>query len=159
MEHPVNIIKFDYDKISPITGNKSVIVTTEEEMCMESGYLSSNGMHLKNSEQIREFEAGAPSILRETRFVESSGKVWYKLLATQGNHVIYPEIYDGDPIWKVGQYRDLKENEVAGPKRLNQVISNEKVRVIDDENSMIFEEFPEAYDYFYKLINTDRNED
>ena len=50
-------MKFDYDEMSPITGNKCVLVEPNNDgslskMCMESGYTMNTNHHFKDDEDM-----------------------------------------------------------------------------------------------------------
>ena len=150
-------MKLDYDEISPITGNRSVLVEVENDsvfrFCVESGYC-----HYSNVAPV-EFESTCPEHLRDTKFFAGDAGIWYKITLNQGDVMLYPDVYDGDNVWYVGKWRGLHIDEQLNDRmmfRYEKNIAGEQVPyVFDTDLASIFEEeeFPQAYNHFNKLCN------
>ena len=61
-------INLDYDEISPVTGNKCVIIEADTEtgdehrMCMESGYVTRSSLKF-GSDAVTEYEKGCTELM------------------------------------------------------------------------------------------------
>ena len=140
--------------ISPITGNKNVFEDDGTYICMDSGYQHMEG-YLDGTEQSIEYEEMSPQILKNTRFVDSENRVWYKTIAVNPTAILYPDV---DDVWKVTTMQKVDNVENINPTLV--LIVGEDHMVIDSEHELVFGplEFEQAMDCFYKLINTAENE-
>lgn len=159
-------MKLSYDEISPITGNMSVLFEEDEsgywtKICMESGYTTQQGW-VDGDPEINAFEFACPSHVKETRFVDWSDQVWYKITLSSGDIMLYPDVYDGDSMWFVGKWRKLGDDETTDDRfiQVRKIDGKEVPYVFDSEHAEIFEEtaFPDAYDHFNKLVNEQYND-
>lgn len=156
-------MKLTYDEISPISGNKSILVEYDEgigwmKICMDTGY-STQEEWIDGSPQCEAFEFACPEHIKNTKFVDLTGQVWYKLTLCSGDVMLYSDVYDGDPMWFVGKWRDLYIDELLSDKYMiryeKNIIGGEIARVFDNKYAMIFEDtnFADAYNNFNKLVN------
>lgn len=137
-------MKLDYDYINPITGKKTVIMEGDRMLCVETGYHTFKGWNeVDKGDEI--FFDISPEPVRNSRFVDETGQIWYKIILFTDSIILQPTLYDG---WEVNQFRDLKDNEeIEG--RL-QRIQNGKVQIIDSNDAVYFHEFSEALAEFDK---------
>ena len=103
-------MKLDYDDISPITGNKSVlreydpVLKDTVKMCMESGYQTYlKAWRTDNANFLEEYESTLPVNIKETKFEDSSGNVWYKTVLQSPRVLLFP---DAD-VWCVVELVDV----------------------------------------------------
>ena len=92
----------DYDEISPITGNRTVLIEAdtstniESRICMESGYTTTDRLII-GSLAAQEYEnAGLTQFMRDMKFDdENLGTSWYpafiQMLAASSFVIIPPE--------------------------------------------------------------------
>lgn len=139
------MIKMNYDEVSPITGNKSVLVEHLPEggftkMCMDTGF-HTYSVWTPGAAELEKFEAGVPNIVKETALLDGeTGLVWYKIIMISDKSWLYPDVdAEGTEIWKVVQP------------------TGDIVHSLKNENNREFPEeaFTDALDYFYKLNNAD----
>lgn len=152
-------MKLTYDEISPITGNLSVLIEYDDDVCIkfdiESGYTTREGW-IDGTPQVEAFEFACPEHLKDTRFVDSGGQVWYKITLLAGDVMMYPDVYDGDSMWIVGKLRKLEDGELTDRFIQVREVDNKKIPyVFDTDLSTMFEgtDFQTAYDHFLKLYN------
>lgn len=135
------------------------------KFCTESGYTTQIGWRLimaENSEDIDRFESTCPDHIKDTKFEDIFGQVWYKITLTSGDIMLYPDVYDGDSMWFVGKWRKLGDDETTGDRfiQVRKIDGKEVPYVFDSERAEIFEEtaFPDAYNHFNKLVNEQYND-
>lgn len=146
-------MRLNYDARNPFTGRSTVFIEDDLRFCMETGYMTFDGLE-NDSEVNKRFESGAPPAVIEFKMVDANNMVWYPTFEVQGNIVLYPDNYDGDLVWKVGRYIFDADLEVPPYYCQYRKDGEETYRyILDDKNSVIFETFPEAYDEFNKSIN------
>lgn len=145
-------MKLDYDYINPITGKKTVIMEGDRMLCVETGYHTFKGWNeVGMGDEV--FFNSSPKSVRNSRFVDDLGQVWYKITLFTDSIVLYPTLYDG---WEVNQFRDLEEGEE--PKDKLQRIQNGKIQIIDAKNAIYFHEFVDALAEFDKRRLEQKNE-
>lgn len=140
--------------ISPITGNKCVFEEDDTYICMESGYQHMFGC-VDGSDMSIEYEDISPQIIKNTRFVDSENRVWYKTIAMTPTAILYPDVND---VWKVTTMQKADVNDIVDPTLI--LIVGDDYMTIDSEHELVFSslEFEKAMDCFYKLINTAEND-
>ena len=90
--------KTDLTEISPITGNTSVIVETddngvESRICMDSGYTTTSKYKI-GSKHIEEYEQTTAKVIKELRYEDKKlNQYWYLTTVMFTHGMIYP---DGD---------------------------------------------------------------
>lgn len=145
-----------YDKISPITQNKCVLVEFDEygvetSLCMETGY-QTYSLWLEGSDELKRFEETSPEIVLNTKFVEPSGQVWYKTTIFSNGVVLYPDKVDGVEVWKVGRFKEFVEGQTI---KFNWATMerNSKLFVLDDDGALVFgaRDFETAMVNFYEI--------
>lgn len=160
-------LNLSYQTVSPITKERTVMCELDDEgvlnqWCLKSGYMTKD-TYIDGSDLVRAFEEVSPDVISETRVLDDVKQVWYRTFLAQGDCVLYPDYYDGDPIWKVGKYVKDEVSDVPPYFCQYRKLSDDvTVRyAIDDANSSIFEDeqFPEALDALYKLINAEDDND
>lgn len=96
-------MKLDYDEISPVTGNKCVLVEALDaangiysKICIESGYYSTTYMHPTN-EALEKIEASMPDLIRDSKRTDLLGFNWYLASLNLGVVMLYPSPLNLDP--------------------------------------------------------------
>lgn len=146
---------WNYDKISPITGNKSVVceyddLHGESQLCLESGYHTDELIQ----ENIEDYTSKLPQIIKDSVFIEPSGKQWFKTMLFSKDSILVP-VADG---WEVNTYRDLNIDE---PNRFDvfrvqkNVAGSEYEQVLDPSNATHFFDFIDALNEFTKRSNNE----
>lgn len=153
-------MKLEYDEISPITGNKCVIVEGDETkgsvsyMCMESGYTTAS--HLKvGSTYVDEYESNITDLMRDAKFEEEgTGLVWYPAFIQTPIAILY---CSGDSVdqmhWEVSSVVTIDGEErkkFPVPGKDGEYFTTR----LDVENAKIYskEDFETALDEFYSLL-------
>lgn len=159
-------MKLSYDGISPFTGNMDVLIEHDDDgnwtkLCMQTGYTTQRWWTLYSEDKDR-FESVCPDHIKDTKFEDSFGNVWYKITLTSGDIMLYPDVYDGDSMWFVGKWRKLGDNERTDNRfvQVRKINGKEVPYIFDVETATMFEEtaFPDAYDHFNKLVNEQYND-
>lgn len=139
-------MKWNYDKISPITGNKSVVVSGESELCLETGYEKFTGQNLDIFLQV------APEMVRDSEVTDSLGQKWFKTMRFSPNSILVP-VSDG---WEVNTFRDLGTDEVNSfevARVQKDIIRGEYEQVLDPNQASHYLTFLEAFEEFNKRLH------
>lgn len=97
------MLRLDYDEISPITGEKTVLVEYDSllndtiKLCMKTGYQTYLNTWKADSPELMNYEMQLPSETVITKFVDSNKNVWYRI-TMQSPHVL---LYCENNTWKV----------------------------------------------------------
>ena len=140
----------EYDEISPITGNRTVLIeadpntSIESRICMESGYTTSEKLKIGSQESIDYENAGLTQFMRDMKYNdESLGTVWYPAFIQMQGTMLYCERLEASSntlIWKVACVIDI-----IGEERLKYPIPGKENEYytsrLDVENAMTFEKF------------------
>lgn len=158
------MLRLQYDEISPITGNKSVLIEEDSfsgdivKLCMETGYQTyENSWKVSNEEIIANLENQFPYQVVDTRFVDhSTNNIWYKTFLISPNVILYP---DGN-LWKVSYLTELDPGNgipIQVPHLPGQMVT----KFLDEENATAFEEkkFEDALFEFQRRITEKRLRD
>jgi len=141
-------MNWDYDKKSPITGNKSVMVEDDTELCLESGYQFDGSIQT----WWQEYEEKCPDIIKDSVFIDSDARRWYKSMLFSRDSLLVP-VENG---WEVNTFRDLYVDELENGARYEMMreimtADNRKlIEVLDPNQARHFIEFIEALDEFTK---------
>jgi len=140
----------DYDEISPITGNKSVLVeadpTTgvESRICMESGYTTTEKLKIGSQEALDYESAGLSEFMKAVKYVDDKlGTIWYPAFIQMEGAMLYCErvnLNSNTLEWKVAQVITLNDKEKLNypiPGKDNEYFTSR----LDVENALIFEKF------------------
>ena len=162
-------LKLDYDEISPVTGNKCVIVEADEEtgeehrMCMESGYITRTTFTTESTECML-YEQGCSALMIKIRMLDNNlGTVWYPTFMQMPGAMMYVEgngSVPSDYNWSVA-----KVIPIVGEDRLNYpVVGKEReyhTTRLDVDNAAKFKgnEFELALESFYEFKKNINNED
>ena len=90
----MNLLKAEYDEVSPITGNTCVLVEAMDSgmnsyICMESGYVTNEYFKI-GSDIIEQHEQSLSQLMREVKHNdETRGLVWYPAYMQFENMVLY----------------------------------------------------------------------
>ena len=163
-----NNINLDYDEISPVTGNKCVIVEAdpktgeEHRMCMESGFVTRTGLVFESAECTKH-EAKCTELMKKLQLVDMNlNSVWYPTFMQMPGGMLYcdgngasPEDYK----WKVA-----KVVPIIGEERLQYPIPGKEKEYytskLDVDNAQNFgaHDFEKALDTFYQVIRESQND-
>lgn len=156
-------MKLDYDAISPFTGNKSVLIEPDLisghaiATCMDTGYYTYN-VWKDGSEFVERFEETCPQIVKDTKFIDSDGLVWYKTVGMCPSCALYPALGEDEILWKVSKLRDVLVGEEP-ESNLTLIIPIDEqqavTKILDENTTVTFKEleFKDAMDYFFKIGN------
>ena len=140
-------MKFNYDEISPITGNKCVLVevdanNNQHKMCMESGYTCNSQHHFKNDEDMAAIiEDKMPDFIVQSKVIDDLGFHWYLAHITTPYGSLYPiPSSDTEYSWVVNPVID-------GQLRMDSIVKYES------------NQFEDALDGLTQLLNQERNKE
>ena len=110
-------MNLEYDDISPITGNKCVLIEADENtniesrICMESGYTTNERLKI-NSKQLSEYEQTITEFMREMKHVDIDlGCVWYPTFISLPGGMVYCESENDDLVWKAAPIVEMDHKE------------------------------------------------
>lgn len=108
-------MKMEYDDISPMTGNKCVVVETENDiqsfLCFETGFTTTSEL-IKGSDVQNEFESHVTELMKSLKFEdEKTNLVWYPVFMQMPDRMLYTDGTDKKWNWKVAYVVDIKEDE------------------------------------------------
>ena len=102
-------MKIDYDGISPITGNKCVVVEADEKaniqsyLCMESGYTTTDQL-TKEGSYIEQHESNLTDLMLDVKYEdEETDLVWYPTFMQMPGAMLYPDGTVNNLKWKVAK--------------------------------------------------------
>jgi hypothetical protein len=147
----------NYDEVSPITGNRSVIIeadpTTniESRICMESGYTTTDQLIIGSQAAVDYENAGLTQFMRDVKYDdENLGTSWYPAFIQMEKSMLYCERVSNastELCWKVARVVPI-----IGDEKLKYPVPGKEgeyfsVR-LDVENAIIFSkhQFKEALD-------------
>jgi len=156
----------NYDEISPITGNQSVLIeadpTTgiESRICMESGYTTTERLKIGSQEAIDYENSGITQFMCDMKYSdESLGTIWYPAFIQMQSAMLYCERVDNasnELIWKVARVINL-----FGDDRLKYPVPDKENEYytsrLDVENAHTFTKFKfkDALDQCYTYAKED----
>ena len=157
-------INVEFDEISPITGNKSVLIEAdpktgeESKICLESGYTTRDHWTVDEegelSETLKEYETKITELMIDSKYIDGEGSVWYLANMVTPGVILYP----------IGESATRFEWEVAmviriwGDERLKYPIPGKEgeyyTKRVDMENAKRFHKnsFAEALNEFYSIV-------
>jgi len=140
----------DYDEISPLTGNKSVLVEAdpntgiESRICMESGYTTTENLKIGSQDVIDYENSGITQFMCNVKYTDDSlGTVWYPSFIQMQGTMLYCEREQDTTntlIWKVARVINITENEKLKypvPGKENEYYTSR----LDVENALTFKKF------------------
>ena len=152
-------INFDYDDISPITGNKCVLEEASpydysvSYLCMESGFTSHESLS-EGSEFQKKYEKALTELMLSCKIIDENNRAWYPTFMQLPGAMLYCE---GETIsswnWKVAQIIPI-----IGDERLNYPIvgtENEyHTSKLDVENAKTYDKnnFKDALEELYAIV-------
>ena len=160
-------MNLEYDAISPITGNKCVLIeadeTTNQEsrICMETGYTTKDIWKI-DSKVVNMYEQRISQLMIDTKYIDKElDQVWYLASMTTPTTVLYPVGNDNTNY----HFEVAKIISIDGEERLNYPVPGKDgeyyTSKLDTENAFPFakNEFAIAMDKFYSIITEEVNED
>lgn len=155
-------MKSNYDEISPITQNLSVLVEQDDatgltsKICMDSGY-TTNSFLIDGSDTLSKLESSIAKVAFNFRVIDSTRNVWIPCMQATDTASIYPipdDVDDTTFMWQVTPIKKLTEDEsrkYPDPNNIGKYLEN----YIDFENSVNFPKgkFTEAFKYFVNVSN------
>lgn len=125
MEDQKELFNSGGDEISPITGNKSVVVDQDpatgliSKLCLESGY-TTNSFLIDGSKTMQDLETQLPKIARDLKVVDQLGWVWIPMMQNTEKAVIYPFGTKEEWVWQVsplsvGDVVEKEDDETFNP--------------------------------------------
>lgn len=156
----------DYDELSPITGNRSVLIEAdtatniESRICMESGYTTKDTL-LIGSQAAMDYESmGMTEFMKAVKYDdENLGTVWYPAFIQMQHAMLYCERVDASSntlVWKVAQVKEIDAKlrlQYPIPGKDNEYYTSR----LDVENALTFEklQFKAALDQCYAYAKGD----
>jgi len=140
----------EYDEISPITGNRRVLIEADPDtginsrICMESGYTTSEKLIIGSQDVLDYESAGMTEFMKAVKYSdEELGTVWYPAFIQMQGSMLYCERVNSNTnvlVWKVAQVIPLNDKE-----KLNYPIPGTDTEYyssrLDVENAATFDKF------------------
>ena len=155
-----------YDEISPITNNRSVLIEPDpntgidSRICMESGYTTTDRLIIGSQPTLDYEAAGLSEFMKSMKYEdELLGTTWYPAFIQMQNTMLYCERKtetSNEIIWKVA-----KVVNIIGDDRLQFPVPGKDGEYytsrLDVENALTFEkfQFKAALDQCYSYATTD----
>ncbi len=130
-----------YDEVSPITGNRCVLIEEDGEkmdylkLCMESGYHTYQLKWLADSDVIELVEKSLPPNIIDSKHVDENNNVWYKMMLITPFLVLMPE---GDDEWTLYTLKDGNPDEDEIVMAIAGEGDNVIYRALDKETRQVF---------------------
>ena len=159
-------MKLEYDAISPITGNKCVLIeadtqsNTESYICMESGF-STHEKLVQDSEFQKQYEDKCTELMLSCKFIDDDKKAWYPTFMRLPGGMLYAEGPSKDNWnWKVAKIIPLVGEERKKYPIVGQTGSYHESK-LDVENANQYDntDFQLALDELYNIVRETYNED
>lgn len=153
----------EYDSISPVTGNKTVV---EEQIgddvykvCMETGYATYRDAW-KDPEILEKVILTMPDYVVDACIIDDTGGHWFPVLIIGHENVLYPIKTDDKILWAVVNLIELQEDEsIEGLQLIKLPNENEQLVdfKLDVDNAKIFQlsQFSQAMNEFYSNQNNE----
>ena len=166
INNPSNI-QLEYDAISPLTGNRCVIVEADENtniesyICMESGYTTLDNLKI-GSDTSKEYEKSLTQLMIDARYEDNlSGLVWYPSFMQMPGSMLYCIGDTPDELkWQVARTVPIigeERKQYPIPGRVDEYYTSK----LDVENAKTYGkyDFKDALDDLYSIIKEEDNED
>jgi len=152
-------MKLEYDSISPITGNKCVLIEADERtnleslLCMESGFTSYKKLE-EGSEFQKKYEEHLTDLMRSCKVIDDDNLAWYPIFMQLPGGMLYSEgISKNDWKWKVARVVLLNEEE----QKEYPIIGKEgeyHTSRLDVDNAITYDNnnFQQALDELYNIV-------
>jgi len=158
-EIPINTSKAEYDEISPITGELSVLVEDDpatgltSKLCMQSGYTTNEAM-ISGSAQHQHFLATTPKLLHDLSTIDENGLVWFPITIYTEHGIFFPDGTDVDNwIWRIApivNVLDEEKEQYPVPNKPGEFY--ERRLAIDKSIWYDSQEFDQAFAKFYDIL-------
>ena len=155
----------DYDEVSPVTGNKCVLVeadqktNTESYLCMESGFTSHEKL-IEGSDFQNSYETRCTDLMRSCKLIDEDKKAWYPTFMQLPNAMLYAEGKSAEKWnWKVSQIVKIE-----GDERLKYPVPGKEGEYytsrLDVENGKTYDkvDFDGALNELYSIVKGENNE-
>jgi len=139
-------MNIEYDEISPITGNKCVLVEADENtniesrICMESGY-TTNGRLKIDHDDIAKYELTITEFMRAKKHIDNElGCIWYPTFINIPNGMVYCESDNDTLVWKTAPVVEMSKEERLQypiPSKEGEYFSSR----LDVENAKTYDKF------------------
>ena len=157
--------QLEYDRKSPITGNKCVIEEANEHdnsesyLCMESGFTSHENL-IDESEFREKYEMHLTALMLECKVVDEDNRAWYPTFMQMPGGMLYAEGESNSKWnWRVAQIIPI-----IGDERLNYPIPGKEneyhTSKLDVDNALTYNknDFESALDELYSIVKEIYNE-
>jgi len=152
-------MNLDYDDISPITGNKCVVIeadpgaNVQSYLCMESGYTTTD-MLTKDGTYIEKHEEQLTELMLDAKYEdEETGLIWYPTFMQMPGGMLYPDGTVNNLKWKVA-----KVVPIFGDERLQYPIPGRDGEYftskldVDNANTYNTNDFKQALEELYDIV-------
>jgi hypothetical protein len=149
----------DYDEISPITGNKCVVVEADpganiqSYLCMESGYTTTDQL-INDGTYIEKHEEQLTELMLDAKYIDTeTNLVWYPTFMQMPGGMLYPDGDSSNIKWKVA-----KIIPIFGDERLKYPVPGKDGEFftsrldVDNANSYNSDDFKSALEELYDIV-------
>jgi uncharacterized protein YlzI (FlbEa/FlbD family) len=116
---------------------------------MDSGYQHLERYTSANPELCEQIESTYPEIIRDSKFIDDKGRVWYKIIIMTSSLVLHPV---SETHWAITSFKPIEDYQNI-PETDITLVNNGNVFVLDTNRSLILDNFYDAYDKFNILQN------
>ncbi len=158
-------MKLDYDMISPLTGNKCVIVEADENlainsyMCIETGYTTTDNFKV-DSDVILQYEKQISALMKKIKFIDKeTNLIWYPAFMPVPGAMLYCEGESENWQWKVARVV-----QITGAERIHYPVVGKEGEYhtsrLDVDNAKVYNklDFESALNELYNIVG-EQNED
>jgi hypothetical protein len=150
------------DEISPLTGDKTVMVDKDpatgltSKLCFKSGF-TTNSFLIEGSKTVQDLNSQLPKIATDLQIIDKLGWVWIPMMQNTEDAVIYPVGIKEDWKWQVSPLnttkKKVKEDKDFNPNDPGNYMTVE----VDYENAKDFtsDQFEKAFEYFINYSSND----
>jgi|TARA_R110001583_G_scaffold95325_1_gene239099 hypothetical protein len=156
-----DVLKLEYDDISPFTGNKCVLIEadektgTESRICMESGYTTMDRF-VVGSRAIEAYEKMIPELYRDTKYTDQLlNQIWFlSTMRTQKACLYAMGTTKDDFEWKLALVKELSQEEKENYPVEGKDPVEYHTHIVDVDNAETFanHDFKTAIDKFYSTM-------
>ena len=157
--------QLDYDDISPVTGNKCVLIeadertNTESYLCMESGFTTHEKL-IDESDFQQKYEERLTDLMLSCKIIDKDKKAWYPTFMQLPGGMLYAEGKSAQNWkWKVARVVPIE-----GDERLQYPIPGRDGEYhtsrLDVDNAKTYnnDDFATALDELYMIVKEQYNE-
>jgi len=155
-------VKDEFDELSPITGELSVLIEDNFRLDLATGYQNLKDQWLTDKpEVLKEIESSLPDYIVRMKFIDTETKnVWYPMVSFKHTAALYPIDSKTDGyIWVISKVSKIEnEDEIKTHATINlpiKIAGKDQIGIFKIENELLMafkkNEFELAYEQYCNL--------